>query len=142
MFRSDDVDPGNDRWERFRTSAAQAVRDRLGDDAVVFVVDHPGDPVRLVACGAAVVMTRLPTVGQLDGRIGYIQWMSTDPDFRRRGLARKVLSELLTWLAARGVDNVELHASSEGAPLYRSEGFWSGTGGEALRRRPWDPPPP
>jgi ribosomal protein S18 acetylase RimI-like enzyme len=141
MFRSLGVDPGDDHWERFRAAAAQSMRDRRDDDVVVFVVDHPDDSDRLVACGAAVVMTRLPTVGQPDGRIGYIQWMSTDPGYRRRGMARNVLTELLAWLEARGVDNVELHASPDGAPLYRSQGFWSGTGGEALRRRPWDPPP-
>lgn len=141
MFRAVGVDPGDDYWERFRPAAAQAMRDRRDDDVVVFVVDHPDDRARLVACGAAVVITRLPSVGQPDGRLGYIQWMSTDLDFRRRGLARNVLRELLAWLEARGIDNVELHASPEGAPLYRSQGFWSGTGGEAMRRRPWDPPP-
>ena len=86
-------------------------------------------------------MTRFPTVGQPDGRVGYVQWMSTDPAYRRQGLGRGVLRALLAWFEGGGIDNVELHASPDGAPLYKAEGFWRGTGGEALRRRPYDPPP-
>jgi hypothetical protein len=47
---------------------------------------------------------------------------------------------LLRWYEAQGVDNVELHASPDGAALYRLEGFWEGSTGLAMRRRPWDPP--
>jgi GNAT superfamily N-acetyltransferase len=108
----------------------------------VFVVDHPEVDGALVACGAGVVCRRLPNPWHPDGLAGYVQWMSTEPAFRRRGLGRAVLRAVLDWFAQLGVENVELHATEEGAPLYRSEGFWRGSGGEPMRRRPWDPPPP
>lgn len=107
----------------------------------LFVVEDPTRPGVLVSCGAGVIATRLPNPWHPDGRAGYVQWMSTDPAFRRRGLGRAVLRAVLDWFEDCGVENVELHATAEGAPLYRSEGFWRGSSGEPMRRRPWDPPP-
>ncbi len=145
MFRSLGIDPGPELWEHFGESARASVRSRAGDDTCFFVADHPDEPGRLVACGAGVIVRRLPTPVQPDGRNGYVQWMSTDPAFQRHGLGRAVLRSVLAWFEAAGVVNVELHASPDGEPLYRSEGFWRGPGGEPLRRlaseqRPTDKP--
>ncbi len=140
MYRSLGVSLDDAVWERWRVSAVAAVRARLGADLTVVVAEDPGAPGHVVACGAGVVLRRLPGPAG-DARVGYVQWMSTEPAFRRRGLARAVLRALLAWFEAQGVDNVELHASPDGDPLYRSEGFWEGSTGLAMRRRPWDPVP-
>jgi GNAT superfamily N-acetyltransferase len=140
MYRSLGLVLPDEAWERWRRAAVGAVSARLGADLFVVVAEGPGAPGRLVSCGAGAISARLPGPAA-DDRVGYIQWMSTEPDFRRRGLGRAVLRALLEWLESEGVDNVELHASVDGAHLYRSEGFWEGSTGLALRRRSWDPPP-
>jgi GNAT superfamily N-acetyltransferase len=141
MFRSLGLtELDEDVWVRWRSSAQRAVSARLGVNLAVVVAEDPGVPGRLVACGAGAISERLPGPAA-DGRVGYIQWMSTEPAFRRQGLGRAVLRALLEWFESQGVANVELHASTAGAPLYRSEGFWEGSTGLALRRRPWDPAP-
>ncbi len=144
MYRSLGAGPPAVPEERFAAWAADAaaeVRRRLGRDLVVAVCEEPDRPGRLVACGAGNVAVRLPNAWHVDHRVGYVQWMSTDPAHRRRGYARAVLRRLMAWYQAEGIGVVELHASSEGAPLYRSEGFWGGSTGLAMRYRPWDPPP-
>lgn len=141
MYRSLGMDFDEPTWERWRSSARAAVLARLGVDLTVVVAEDPDTPGRLVACGAGVISPRLPNPAHASARVGYIQWMSTDPGFRRRGLGRGVLGGLLEWFESRGVDDVELHASPDGRALYRSEGFWEGSTGLALRRRPWDPAP-
>jgi len=141
MYRALGARCTDDAWARWRRGAQRVVRTRLGADLTVIVAGDPGAPGRLVACGAGTITERLPNPWHADARVGYVQWMSTDPAFRRRGLGRAVLLGLLDWFEDRGVDNVELHASDEGVGLYRAEGFWRGTGGLAMRRRPWDPPP-
>jgi GNAT superfamily N-acetyltransferase len=133
--------PADGGWERWAATAADVVRARLGHDVVLFAVDDPGRPGGLVSCGAGTVWTRLPNPWYGDPRVGYIQWMSTDPGHRRRGHSRAVLRALLDWFDARAIHVVELHASTMGEPLYRSEGFDEGVWGVALRRRPFDPPP-
>ena len=121
MYASMGLDVDDAVW---RASAERVARGRLGgEDAVAFAVDHPSVPGRLVACGAATIAQRLPGPLNPTGRAGYVQWMATEQEFRRRGLARAVLKAIVGWLAERGVVAVDLHATPAGEPLYRSEGF-------------------
>jgi|SRR5208283_411301 len=47
----------------------------------------------------------------------------TEPEFRRRGVAHQVMQVILAWARARGLNGVNLHASSEGHDLYEALGF-------------------
>jgi GNAT superfamily N-acetyltransferase len=47
----------------------------------------------------------------------------TEPEFRKRGIAREVMLTILEWLKQRGFRAVNLHASAEGRPLYEKLGF-------------------
>ncbi len=141
MYRSLGLSLDDEVWARWRVTARATVSGLLGAQLTVVVAEDPDTPGRLVACGAGVISPRLPNPAHASARVGYVQWMSTEPGFRRRGYARAVLQGLLEWFGSQGVDNVELHASPDGKALYRSEGFWEGSTGLALRRRPWDPVP-
>lgn len=121
MYSSMGLDASDDTW---RESATKLLAEQLGgNEVVVFVVDDPAQSGGLVACGAAAVIQRLPGPTTPTGRWGYVQYMATEPRYRRRGLARAVVEAILEWLEARGVRNVELHATPDGEPLYRSLGF-------------------
>jgi GNAT superfamily N-acetyltransferase len=45
------------------------------------------------------------------------------PEFRRKGVARRLMQEMVDWCRAQGFATVWLHASDEGRPLYESMGF-------------------
>jgi len=47
----------------------------------------------------------------------------TEPAWRRRGLARALMSTLMQWAKDQGCDRVVLHASPDGRALYESVGF-------------------
>jgi GNAT superfamily N-acetyltransferase len=47
----------------------------------------------------------------------------TEPEFRHRGIARQIMLVILDAIKARGLRAVNLHASSEGRPLYEKLGF-------------------
>jgi GNAT superfamily N-acetyltransferase len=47
----------------------------------------------------------------------------TEPEHRRRGLARLMMEAILTWCRAKGFGTVVLHASDHGRALYESLGF-------------------
>src|SRR5688572_535735 len=104
-----------------------------GDEAVVFVVDDPERAGALAACGGAAVIQRLPGPTTPAGRWGYVQWIATEPHYRRRGLARAATEAIIAWLEARGIQNIELHATPDGEPLYRSLGFVDPTSPERRR---------
>jgi GNAT superfamily N-acetyltransferase len=47
----------------------------------------------------------------------------TEAEFRKQGVARRVMQEILDWVKAQGLGTVNLHASAEGRPLYEKLGF-------------------
>lgn len=47
----------------------------------------------------------------------------TEPEFRRRGVARQVMRAILEWIRSHGLHAVNLHASDDGRALYEKLGF-------------------
>ncbi|MCO5992691.1 GNAT family N-acetyltransferase [Actinoallomurus rhizosphaericola] len=110
--------PPGDGWRR---TCAEALRERLADDMTrILVLD---EETGLAACGMGVVDLRLPGPYNPTGLIGHVYGVVTDPAFRRRGHSRSIMEGLLAWFAERGVSRVDLNATADGEPLYRSLGF-------------------
>ncbi len=58
-----------------------------------------------------------------DPRRAYILNVYTEPDHRKQGLARRIMTSIIAWCHAEGFKAVSLHASNFGRPLYESLGF-------------------
>lgn len=123
MYEAMGLDAGAPGWQ---DAAGRALAGRLGGDTAVFVADDPATAGRLAATGAGTIAIRLPGPANPAATVGYIQWVSTDPGWRRRGLARLITSALLGWFSERDVAAVELHATADAAALYHSLGFGLG----------------
>ena len=54
---------------------------------------------------------------------GWILNIYTEPEFRRRGIARQIMATIVAWCRAEGFLAVNLHASEFGRALYESMGF-------------------
>jgi GNAT superfamily N-acetyltransferase len=54
---------------------------------------------------------------------GYLLNVFTDPDYRRRGLAKHLIQAALDWCREQRIRVVGLHASEKGKPLYAAMGF-------------------
>jgi GNAT superfamily N-acetyltransferase len=101
---------------------AVVLKEQLTDDTVrVLVVD--GDDGGLAACGIGTIEQRLPGPHLTNGRIGHVIGVITDPSHRRHGHSRAIMRALQDWFRDREASRVDLHASREGEPLYRSLGF-------------------
>jgi GNAT superfamily N-acetyltransferase len=113
-----DVGPASAPWHE---DALRWFADRTEDPQwrIVGAATPPG----LVAYGAATVTQHLPGPGRPDGRKAYVVSMATAAAWRRRGIARAILLDLVGWAQGLGLDVVDLHASADGYPLYRSVGF-------------------
>lgn len=57
------------------------------------------------------------------GPEGYVLNVFTEQQWRRRGVAHRLMRELMQWAEARGIERLSLHASSEGRALYEKLGF-------------------
>lgn len=77
-----------------------------------------------IAAGAGLWLMDWPPhmIGQ-GARRGNILNMYTSDNFRRRGLARRLIEAVLLWCRENQIDTIILHASSDGRSLYESIGF-------------------
>lgn len=98
------------------------VKKRLGEDLYGVVID--AEEGGLAACGLINLAPRLPRPGRQAHRSGYIQWVSTAPQYHRRGYARAIMIALLEWTDEQGIEVIELHATPTGRELYREFGFF------------------
>ena len=79
-----------------------------------------------MACGRAAgnVYVHPPGPKDLTTLRGHLYNVSTEPEFRRRGLARACVVALMDWFRDEtAVGQIELHATQDGIELYRSLGF-------------------
>ena len=97
------------------------VRGRLANGEYIGLMAMDGD---MVAASAGLWrMAFLPGPMNLSGERAYILNVYTDPAYRGRGLAKKLVSQLVDEAQALGLHVIELHASNAGRPIYESIGF-------------------
>jgi GNAT superfamily N-acetyltransferase len=122
----------DDGWQE---SSASIFSKRLVEPdptMAAFVVDRPGAPGMLAACAVGTIEERLGIPGNPSGLVGYVFNVATDPEQRRLGYSRACVTALLDWYRERGIRTIDLRATAEGEPLYRSLGF-SHTADPAMR---------
>lgn len=61
--------------------------------------------------------------GASQAKRAWVLNMYTEPGARRRGVARRLMQEMLEWCRRERYGSVSLHASVAGRPLYESMGF-------------------
>lgn len=60
-------------------------------------------------------------------RFAYVNSVYVYPQYRRRGIARRLMEMALTWARENGCTQVRLRASNDGRPLYEQLGFRAST---------------
>jgi GNAT superfamily N-acetyltransferase len=77
-----------------------------------------------IVAGGGIVVSPWP--GSFDQKLprrAMILNMYVEKPFRRRGIARALMEEMIAWCRAEQFAYVGLHASDEGRPLYEKLGF-------------------
>ena len=130
MFRDmGDVPP--ELFDEFRAKAKVAIEKMLARGEYVGWLASPDSAPDNIIGGAGLQLQRaLPRpftsadgTKVSDGRLGVIINVFTEPEWRRRGVAEKLLRRIIEWARAEHVDRIILHASDEGRSLYERLGF-------------------
>jgi GNAT superfamily N-acetyltransferase len=58
-----------------------------------------------------------------EGRQGLIVNVFTEPEWRRRGIGKLLLAHIIDWSRHQHLEDLVLHASEDGHPLYQQLGF-------------------
>ena len=90
------------------------------DQLVEYVAEEGG---QIVATGAVCFYEFPPSYINPSGRVAYVTNMYTRPEFRRQGLATRMLDLAVAECRRRGVVRLFLAASQMGRPVYERYGF-------------------
>jgi GNAT superfamily N-acetyltransferase len=131
MFQDMGMVP-DDLFESFRAKSAERVRPSLASGEYIgWLVPHPEDADKIIA-GAGVMLREIPPIplprasGETvvyDTGQALIVNVFTEPEWRRRGIARLLLERIIAWCREQRIESVVLHASEEGRALYQQLGF-------------------
>ncbi len=92
----------------------------LNKDLFAFVCR---DTDRIVSCCFLCVSEKPPNPTFINGKTGTILNVYTKPEYRKNGIAGKLIKMLLDESEKTGLDYVELKATESGYNLYKSIGF-------------------
>ena len=101
-----------------------------GDHITVLAIDDG----KVIGCASMSFMWIMPTFSHPTGRRAYLMNVYTRSEYRRQGIARKMVNMLIDETWKRGATEISLDATTMGRPLYESLGFTNSTEGMVLTR--------
>ena len=102
-----------------------------GDQVTVLALD--GDVV--AGCASMSFMRIMPTFSHPTGKRAHLMNVYTRSEYRRQGIARKMVNMLIDETWKRGATEISLDATKMGRPLYESLGFTNSTECMVLTRQ-------
>ena len=109
------------RWEHVKEQLVNYYEQTLPQESHIAYLAYDGS--RCVWTGGVCFYRVLPTYVKPTGQKAYIINMYTDPEYRRRGIAMKILDKLVNASLRKGVRYISLEATTMGRPLYEKYGF-------------------
>lgn len=90
-----------------------------GDQTTVLALD--GQTV--IGCASMSYMTIMPTFSHPTGKRAHLMNVYTNSNYRRQGIARRMVTMLIDDAWGKGATEISLDATESGRPLYESLGF-------------------
>lgn len=81
------------------------------------------DKKEIAACAFLLVVEKPNSPAFITGRTGTVLNVYTNPAYRHKGYAKKIISQLLSDAVGKNLSFVELQSTEDGYSLYKSVGF-------------------
>lgn len=109
----------NEQITKMKASLPDYYRNHLNEDLLVYVArEH-----NIIACCFLLISEKPANPSFINGRTGNVLNVYTKPEYRKQGIAGKLMEQLITEAGALGLDYVELKSTEDGYRLYKSLGF-------------------
>ena len=101
-----------------------------GDQTTVLALDGQA----VIGCASMSYMTIMPTFSHPTGKRAHLMNVYTNSNYRRQGIARRMVTMLIDDAWTKGATEISLDATTMGRPLYESLGFTASSEGMVLTR--------
>lgn len=105
--------------EKIRNQLPIYYQNHLNKDLFVYVVRSE----KIISCSFLLVSEKPANPSFINGRTGTVLNVYTKPEFRRNGIAGKIMEFLISDAKEMKLDFIELKATDDGYNLYKSVGF-------------------
>ncbi|MDE6666212.1 MAG: GNAT family N-acetyltransferase [Ruminococcus sp.] len=105
--------------EKIRNQLSVYYQNHLNKDLFVYVVKSE----RIISCCFLLVSEKPANPSFINGKTGTVLNVYTKPEFRKKGIAGKIMEFLISDAKEMKLDFVELKATDNGYKLYKSVGF-------------------
>lgn len=107
----------------FKEATKLYLEKHIDDGSIISYIAVDGG--RIVSSCILCIYETIPLPSCISGKIGLLLNVYTLKEYRRKGIAYKLLSELFKEAKKLGVSKIELDYTDEGYPLYKKLGFES-----------------
>lgn len=105
---------------QLRLSTAQYFLDNAEQNLLCWAIEVDN---KIVSIASLNLFTRIPYRDNLSGREGYILNIYTLPNYRKRGLAGKLVKIIIDYAKENEIKRLWLNSSEQGKSLYINHGF-------------------
>lgn len=111
-----------DLLDRMTAASEEYLREALPGGFYRAWMAETGDG-RVVGGGGIAIVPWPGSPGFPGTHRGWVLGIYTEPEYRRRGIARRIVESIVEWCRSEGFGYVSLHASPDGRRLYEKMGF-------------------
>jgi len=119
------IESDEDR-DALRKSIKRHFENTIADGSLITWLACDGD--KIIATGGLTFFTVTPSMTNITGKQGYITNMYTYPEYRCRGIGRKLLELTVTDAIAYGCGRIVLYKTGMGENIYKNFGFEDSSG--------------
>jgi ribosomal protein S18 acetylase RimI-like enzyme len=93
---------------------------KLGSELIAFVAR---DEEKIVSVAYLLIIEMPANLLLLNGRYGDVLNVYTEPEYRGKGLATRLMNNLIEYGKKAGLGRIDLLATGDGYPIYKKVGF-------------------
>ncbi len=94
-----------------------------GDGTTVLAIDNSYEPAQIVGNATICYTNMMPTFSHPSGKRAHLMNVHVEKEFRRKGIAHKMIEFLVDDAKERGVSEISLDATDDGRKLYEAMGW-------------------
>lgn len=119
-YLAEDIGLSPEEEAAIKTQLVSYFTKHIGDDFIAVIAEADG---RAVSTAFLVITEKPANPFFLNGKTATILNVYTVPEYRRLGIAKRVVSQIIDFAKQSNVSSIDLNASAAGKPLYNMLGF-------------------